>query len=259
METRRGSVVSTVALVALALWGLANGAVAAEITVLSAGAVKAAVVDLAEAFRRETGHSVKFTFATVGVLQQKVAAGEAADLLIMSDGAIEELGRKGAVAAGTKTDIARVGVGVCVRDGSPVPDISTPEALKRVLLSARSIVYMDPAKGGTSGIYFAGVLERMGIADAMKGKTTLWPEGYAAEPVAKGEVELCVHQMSEILAVKGVRLVGPLPRELQRVTIYSTGVTTGAAVPEAAMAFVAFLMSPSARAKLVATGLDYTE
>ncbi len=226
---------------------------------MSAGAVKPAVVDLAEVFRRETGHVVQFTFATVGTLQQKIAAGETADVFLMTDAAIDDLARKGIAATGTRIDLARVGIGVAVREDAAVPDISTSEALKQTLLAAKSLVYVDPAKGGTSGIHFAGVLERLGIAEAVKGKTTLLPGGYVVELVAKGEIELGVHQISEILAVKGVRLVGPLPRELQKVTIYSAGLAARIAAPEAAKAFVAFPTSPPAKSKFIAVGLDYKE
>lgn len=139
----------------------------------------------------------------------------------MTDAAIDDLARKGIAATGTRTVLARVGIGVAVREGAALPDISTPEALKQTLLAAKSLVYVDPAKGGTSGIHFAGVLQRLGIAEAVKGKTTLLPGGYVVELVAKGEIELGVHQISEILAVKGVRLVGPLPRELQKITIFT--------------------------------------
>ena len=239
--------------------GSAVPAGAAEIRVLSAGAVKAAVVDLAKDFERDTGHTVRFAFATVGALQKKIAEGETADLFIMTDTALEEQMRKGMVAAGSRTDIARVGVGVAVRAGSRPPDISTTEAFTQAVLAAKSIVYMDPAKGGTSGIHFAAVLQRLGIADQVRGKTTLWPEGYAAEAVAKGDVELCIHQISEILAVKGVTLVGPLPRELQKVSVYLAGVAARASTPEAAKSFLAFLRTPSSRAKFTQVGLDYAE
>ncbi len=252
----RGFLVSAAFLAAM---GVAWKAGAAEIIILSAGAVRPAVAGLAETFRNQTGHEVKFTFGTVGALQQRIAAGERPDVFFMTDVAIDDLERKGFVVPGTRTDIARVGIGIGVREGAPQPDISTPEALKQTLLSTKSLVYMDPARGGTSGIYFAGVLERLGIADAVKPKTTLFPSGYAAELVAKGEVELVVHQMSEILAVKGVTLVGPLPREVQKVTIYSAGLATNAASPDAAKAFVEFLTSPRARLKFLEVGLDYRE
>lgn len=243
----------------LAVSGMTAKPAAAEIKVLSAGAVRPAVARLDETFRSQTGQEVKFTFGTVGALQQKIAAGEKADLFFTTDAAIDELARKGVVVPGTSTEIARVGMGIGVREGAPKPDISSPEALKQTLLSTKSLVYMDPARGGTSGIYFAGVLERLGVADAVKPKTTLWPSGYAAELVAKGEVELVAHQISEILAVKGVALVGPLPRQLQKITIYSAGLAANAASPDGAKAFIQFLTTPSARGKFIEVGLDYRE
>jgi len=259
MKTVRSIVCEGFMISIFLILGLGGRGVAAEIHVMSAGAVKVAVTELAKDFQKEKGHEVKFTFATVGALQQKIAAGERADLFIMSDTAIEDLIKKGVVASGSKTDIARVGIGVAVREGKPLPEISTPEAVKKALLSAKSLVYMDPSKGGSSGIHFAKVVELMGIADALRNKTVLWPSGYAAEALLKGEAEICIHQISEILAVKGVTLVGPLPKEIQKVTIYSAGLVNGAATPDAAKSFIQFLMTPSARPKFVAVGLDYKE
>lgn len=237
---------------------LSSGAEAAELTVLSAGAVREIVPELAEQFRRETGHTVRFAFDTAGALRRR-AMTEPADVLIITDAAIDDLARQGVVVPGTRTDIARVGIGVGVRQGAPLPDISTPDALTRTLLSVKSLVYMDPGKGATSGIHFAGVLERLGIAAAVKDKTLLWPAGASAEAVAKGQAELCVQQISEILPVAGVTLVGPLPQDLQKVTIYSGGLAARSAAPEAARAWLAFLARPAFRAKFAAAGLDYRE
>src|SRR5881409_2363257 len=158
------------ALVAAVATAAVGHAQAAEVKVLSAGAVRAIVTDLAEAFHQETGHTVTLAFGTVGVIRQKLTAGEPVDVVIMSDAAIDETARQGAVVPGTRTDIARTGMGVAVREGAPKPDISTPEALKRALLAAKSLVYVDPGQGATSGIHFAGVLERLGIADALRGR-----------------------------------------------------------------------------------------
>ena len=232
---------------------------AAEVKVLSAGAVRAVVTDVSEIFAKETGHSVKGTFGTVGVVRGKLAGGEPADVVIATDVAIDEMAKQGLVVAGTRTDVARAGVGVGVREGAPRPDIATPEAFKQTLLAAKSIVYVDPAQGATSGIHFASVLQRLGIADAVKDKTILWPGGYAAEAVLKGQAEVVVHQISEILPVKGVTLVGPLPRELQKVTIYSAGLAAKAAAPEAARAFIGFLTSAPIKVKFAAAGLDFRE
>jgi len=192
------------------------------------------------------------------VVRQKLAT-DPADVVIMSDTAIDEAISKGGVVAGSRTDIGRTGMGIAVREGAPKPDISSAEALKETLLAAKSIAYVDPARGATSGIHFASVLQKLGIADAVKSKATLVPGGYPAELVAKGEVELVAHQISEIVPVKGVTLVGPLPKELQKVTTYTAGVATKAAHPELGHGFVLFLARPAFKAKLAQAGLDYKE
>src|SRR2546422_668421 len=232
---------------------------AVEIKVLSAGAVRSIVTDLAEAFRKDTGHTVTLTFGTVGVVRQKLTAGEPADVVIMTDVAIVQMAEQGLVVAGTRTDIARTGMGVGVREGAPRPDISTPEAFKQAVLAAKSLTYVDPAQGATSGIHFASVLQRLGIADAVKSKTILWPGGYAAEAVVKGQAEIVVHQISEILPVKGVTLVGPLPKDLQQVTIHSAGIAQKSEQPDAARAFISYLVSEPVKAKFAQAGLDYHE
>jgi molybdate transport system substrate-binding protein len=260
MTTRSGATTRRLGAMLLVMAGLAGigRAEAAEIKVLSAGAVRAIVTELAGAFEKETGHKVSLAFGTVGVTRQRLAT-EPADVVIMSDVAIDESIKQDRVVSGTRTDIARTGIGVGVRDGAPKPDISTPEAFKQSLLAAKSLTYVDPAQGATSGIHFAGVLQTFGITDAMKAKTTLVPGGYPAELVAKGEVEMVVHQISEIVPVKGVTLVGPLPREVQKVTVYSAGIATKATAPEVARAFVAFLTTPAVKPKFAAAGLDYKE
>ena len=249
--------------VRLILWAMlalvwASVGEAAEIKVLSAGAVKAVVVDVSDAFEKETGHKLSASFGTVGVTRQRLAA-EPADVVIMTDVAIDEAIRQGSVVAGTRNDIARAGVGVGVKEGAPKPDISTPEAFKQTLLAAKSLVYVDPAQGATSGIHFASVLQRLGIADAVKSKTILWPGGYAAEAVVKGQAEIVVHQISEILPVKGVTLVGPLPKDLQKITIYSAAIAQKTEQPDAARAFISYLISGPVKAKFAQAGLDYRE
>lgn len=246
-------------LVLVILAGWVSAGEAAEVKVLSAGAVRGIVTDLAETFQRETGHTVTLTFGPVGVVRQKLAAGEPADVVIMTDVAIDEMVEKGAVRPGTRTDIARTAIGVGVKEGAPRPDISTPEALKQTLLTAKSLVYVDPAQGATSGIHFAAVLQRLGIAEAVQGKTQLVPGGYPAEKVAKGEAEIVVNQISEILPVKGVILVGPLPKDLQKITVYSAGLAARSTAPETARAFITFMATPAFKAKFAAAGLDYRE
>ena len=248
-----------VVMVALGACALAASAQAAEIKVLSAGAVKNIVTELAETFRQETGHTVVLSSGTAGEIRQKVAAGDPADVVFVTDTVLEQLVVTGLLVADSRADIARTGIGVAVREGAPLPDISTPEAFKLTVLAAKSIVYTDPSRGATSGIHFAGVLQRLGIADAVKDKTVLWPGGFAAEAIVKGQADLCVHQISEILPVRGVTLVGPLPRDLQKITTYSAAVSTQAATPAPARAFIAFVTRPSFKAKFAAAGLDYRE
>src|SRR5438445_10968207 len=159
--------------------------------------------------------------------------------------------------AGTLAYLSNTSIGVAVRQGAPQPDISTVDAVKRALLEARSIVYNDPAIGATSGIHFAAVLERLGIAEAVKPKTVLWKGGYAAEALVNGQAELCVHQISEILPVKGVALGGPLPAEVNKVTVYAGAMLTSSPSPDAGRAVLTYLARPEFRAKFAAAGLDY--
>jgi len=247
----------TLVAAAMMLGGAGRGD-AAEIKVLSAGAVRAIVTELTPAFEKETGHKVSFNFGTAGLTRQRLAS-DPADVVILTDVGIDESVKEARVVAGSRADIARSGMGVGVREGAPKPDISTTDAFKKTLLAAKSVTYVDPAQGATSGIYFSGLLKAWAIADAMKPKTTLVPGGYPAELVAKGEAELVVHQISEILPVKGVVLAGPLPRDIQKVTTYSAGLPTKAINVEGARAFIAYLMTPSVRPKFAAAGLDYRE
>jgi molybdate transport system substrate-binding protein len=262
MTIRSAGAGRRVSTMALAVWvsvtGLGAGVARAdELKVFSAGAVRAIVTELAQAFRAETGHTVALSFGTVGVTRQKLASGEPVDVVIMTDAAIDDVAKQGAVVAGSRTDLARTGIGVGVREGAPKPDISTSDAFKATLLAAKSLVYVDPAQGATSGIHFASVLDRLGIAEAVKAKTQLVAGGYPAEKVATGEAEVVVHQISEIVPVKGVVLVGPLPPDLQKVTVYSAGLATRSASPETARAFIAFLARPAFKPKFAAAGLDY--
>lgn len=239
----------------VALVSATEVAEAAEVRVISAGAVRAVVTDLAKAYEKETGNTVVLTFGPVGVVRQKLAS-EPADVVIMSDTALDDAIAKGSVAAGSRTDIARTGMGVGVREGAPKPDISSADALKKTLLDAKSIVYVDPARGATSGIHFASVLQKLGIAEAVKPKTTLVSGGYPAELVAKGEIELVAHQISEIVPVKGVTLVGPLPKDLQKITIYSAGLAAKSTAPDLGRGFIAFLARPAFKTKFAEAGLD---
>lgn len=231
---------------------------AAEVTVLSASAIKAVLTDLADAYRRETGQAVKLTFATAGEVEKRVLAGEAVDIVIGTDISTAKLAGDGLLVADTRAIIARVGVGIGAREGAAKPDISNPDALKRTLLAAKSVTYPDPARGGASGIHFAKVIEQLGIAQPIRDKSVLGANpDHVCIAVAKGEVELCAHQISEIMPVKGVTLVGPLPRELQRVTTFAIALSAKASAAEGARAFLAFVTRPAFKAKFAEAGLDY--
>jgi len=217
---------------------------AAEINALSAGAVTEVMTHLAKDFLAETGNTIKFSFAPVGTVLGKMAAGETGDIIILTDKAINDLVTKGKIVPESVVEIGKVGIGVAIREGAPAIDISTVESFRQSLLNAKSLVYADPAKGASSGIYFAGLLQRIGIADAVKDKTSLQPGGYVVELVAQGKAEIGIHQITEILPVKGVSLIGPLPAELQNITTYSAGIMTTAVSPEIAKAFLDYATSP---------------
>jgi molybdate transport system substrate-binding protein len=236
---------------------VAGTAAAAEVRVLSAGAMKTMVTELSEGFQKETGHTVVITADTGGGLRKRVEGGEKADVLIAPDAAMDALAKSNHVVTDSRRDLARTAVGVGVREGAPKPDVSTVDAFKRAVLEAKSIVYLDPASGATSGIHVAHVLQQLGLADAIKDKVVLWKGGYAAEAVASGKADLCLHQISEILPVKGVTFVGPMPAEINKVTVYTSSLLTGAATPDAGRAFLAYLARPEFRPKFAAAGLDY--
>ena len=230
---------------------------AAEILVFCPGAVNSVVTELAQGFQAATGNTVKFEYGTAGGLQKRAAAGGAADVVIVTAGGIDELAKQGKIVAATRRDIGRVGVGVAVRTGARKPDISTPEAFMQAMLSAKSVMYADPALGGQSGIHTARVFERLGIAEAMKLKTQLRPGAPdGLKEVAAGDIEIGIGQMSEIAAAKGVAVVGPLPAELQNTLTFSAGRSTASAAAEAADAFIAHLTGRAARQKFAAAGFE---
>jgi molybdate transport system substrate-binding protein len=231
---------------------LAVGAAQAEeIRVLSGGAAKALVEPLAESFKGANTALVEFT--PMGPLTARLAKGEAIDMVIVTSDVLERLEAEGKLPKGIGRPIARVGVGVAVNEKAPSPDISTADAFKRTVLAAKSVVYIDP-KIGTSGKHVAEVFQRLGITEAVKAKETLGTGGYIVEPVGRGVIELGIHQISEIIPVKGVRLVGPLPEELQKYTVYVAVPVPGTPRAAAVNAFIAHLTGPAATARLAAAG-----
>ena len=220
----------------------------AEVTVMSAGAVKSAFTAAADAWQKQTGNQVSAsTWAPAGDLRKKIAAGERADILVIPVEHFEALEREGAIDPATRRDLAGVSMGAAVRKGAPVPDISTPEKLKETLLAAKSLTYMDPQRG-TSGKHFdETVLPRLGVRDSVRAKAKLGEGGYIAEKVASGEVEIAFHNVTEILPVAGVTFIGLIPAEFQRATIYSGVVMKGARNPKEAQALLDYLVAPEGR------------
>lgn len=243
-------------LAALSIFFYPGFTIAAEIHVLCAGAARGSVVPLIEPFQRESGHTIKFDYGTAGQILAKLKEGQRPDVVIVTSTVIADLEKAGTVVAGSAAPLGRTGIGVGVLDGAPSPDISSVDAFRRALLAARAVAYIDPAVGGTSGKHFAGVLARLGIEAEIKPKAVLVPGGYAAERVAKGEADIVVHQISEILPVKGVKLVGPLPPELQLYTTYTAALLAGTPNAEAARAWIRYLSGPAGRKSFSDRGLE---
>ncbi len=232
-------------------------AAAATIKVLTAGAFKQVVMALAPGFEAaQPGAHVVVDNDTVGALVRRVDTGEAFDLLVLTPAAIDELTGKGHLVPGSRVDLARVGIGVAVKAGAPLPDIGTKAALQKTLLEAKSIAYLDPAAGGSSGVYVAEMLRRLGIADTVAKKLVLVEGGLVGQTVADGTAAIGIHQISELLPVPGIAYVGPLPSELQNYTSYAGDVAANAHDPGDAATFLHFLAGPEGVRVLRAKGME---
>jgi molybdate transport system substrate-binding protein len=229
---------------------------AAELKVLTAGAYKPVLLALAPGFEQRTGHQLVIANDTAGALQKRVAGGEAFDVLVLTPPGLDQLTRSGRIAAGSSQALARVLIGVAVRQGAPLPDIGTLAAFQAALTSARSVATIDPASGGSSGIYLWQYFERAGLAAQLRPKAVLVKGGLVAQRLLTGEADIAIHQISEILAVPGVALVGPLPAEIQNVTVYAGGVSAAARDAPAARALLDWLASPAAVAVLKDKGME---
>jgi molybdate transport system substrate-binding protein len=230
---------------------------AVELNVLAAGAVEAVVREVVGSFEKESGHTVKLAYAPVGALRDKIYAGEPADLTIVTPAIIEQLLARGLVRIGSRTDLGRVGGGIAVRKGVPRPAMGTPEELKRALLAAKEIYYADP-KIATAGAYFLQVADRLGIGEeARKKGRTAGGGKESMELMARSTVEaIGLTQISEILSVPEVELVGPYPGDLQLMTTYSGILLERTPHPAAAEAFLRFLMSPPVQARFKHQGYE---
>jgi len=253
MATKFALAVLTAVCVAV---GGAAGAAAAEIKVLTAGAFKQVVLALVPDFEKQSGHKVIVDNGTAGQLKKRIEGGEAFDVTVITPGVVDDLAGKGKIAAGTRVNLASVGVGVVVKEGAPKPDVSTVDAFKRALLAAKSVAYIDPASGGSSGIYIDKLLERLGLADQIRPKAKLKKGGHVADLIVSGEAELGLHQISEIVPVKGASLVGPLPKEIQNITTYAAGLSASAKDKGAAEALIKAFSGSAAAAVLKSKGME---
>jgi molybdate transport system substrate-binding protein len=239
------------------LWLASGEAAAAEIQVLTSGAPAAVQKVLAEKFTATTGDRVVLNAATLQEVRSQLSGDQKPDVIVLPGPAIESLDKQGALRPGSKTNLARVGIGVAVKEGAPLPDISTVDALRKTLLNARSIAHPDPSGGGFAGAQIARMFERLGIAEAVKPKVVLmyaFTGGVAN--IAKGGAEIGLFNMSEILPVKGVALVGPLPQELQSYITFAGAVHVSSAKPDIAAAYLKSLTEPGARAAWESGGFD---
>ncbi|MDP2356574.1 MAG: substrate-binding domain-containing protein [Beijerinckiaceae bacterium] len=226
---------------------------AAEVRMLAAGAVKETFLELVPQFESTTGNKVVATWTGSADIRKRIGAGEAFDLIIVGAPDIDAFVKDGKVMPGSRVDIARSGVGVAVKAGSPRPDISSSEALKKTLLSARAVVYST----GPSGVYIQRLFDRLGIADQMKDKSKQTAPGMrVAQYLANGEAELGFQQVSELVHEAGIDFLGPLPAEIQNVTVYSSGISIGSNASESAKALQALLSGPVAAPVFKKNGMD---
>src|SRR5579871_2806785 len=243
---------------ALSLW-LAGAAQAAEVHVMISGGLSAAYNALVPEFEKATGNKVVTAYGpsmgtTVNAIPMRLDRGEPADVLILVGYALDDLIKKGK--AVNRVDLVNSKIGIAVKAGSPKPDISSADAIKRALLAAKSVAYSDSA----SGVYISTeMFDKLGITAEMKDKAKKIPATPVAEIVARGEAEIGMQQISELKAISGIDIIGPLPDPLQKVTVFSAGIATASKEPEAGRALIKFLASPVARETIVNSGLEPIE
>ena len=232
---------------------LPNMSQAAEIKLLASAAMKDAYLELIPQFENATGHKVTAAWSSSPDVQKRIAAGEAADLIILGDSGTEALIKQGKLVASSRVNFVKASIGVAVRAGTPRPDISSADAVKRSVLAAKSVAY----SAGASGIYLVSMFQKLGISDQIKSKTaTVKPGEPVGEVVARGDAEIGFHQVSELIPVKGIEILGPLPAEIQNITVYSGGIHSATKEADAATALVKFLTAPAAAPIIKKHGLE---
>ncbi len=249
--------VVTAILVMGGILSLSTAATAAEIRVISAGAVRSVVAGMIEDYKKRTGDTFEFTVGPTGVLRDIIASGKPADLLITSGPLMTEMEKTGKLTPGSRVDIGRVGIGVVIREGATAPDFSTPEAFRKMLIDARSVSHTAPELGGTSSVHLLALLKKIGIHDAVAKKAIHRKGGIdVARAVASGEAEIGITLISEIVPVKGAKFAGPLPEAYQLWTVYTSAIPASSTQPKAARAFVDALTSPGLAERWHAGGFE---
>ena len=243
-------------LIAFLLVCLSTLGQAAELKVLTAGAFKPVLMALKPDFEKKTGHTLVIDNDTAGALQKRIAGGEVFDVVISSPSTLKALQASHLSSQHLPVGVARVAIGVAVRRGEPLPDISSVQAFRKMLSDARRIALIDPASGGSSGIYLAGLFEQWGLAASLRDKSVLVMGGLVAQKLVDGLADVALHQISEILAVPEAVLVGPIPAEIQNYTSYAAAVSSRTGQLQAALVLQAALQSPEIRAILQAKGME---
>ena len=237
---------------------LSSAASAAEVRVMISGGLAAAYKALVPEFERATGHKVLTAYGpsmgtTMNAIPIRLERGEAADVLIMVGYALDDLAKQGKVIADSRVELVKSPIGIAVKSDAAKPDISNADAIRRMLLAAKTIAYSDSA----SGVYVSTeMFDKLGIREAMQGKARKIPAIPVGEIVARGDAEIGFQQISELRPVEGIDIVGPLPDELQKITLFSAGIATVSKEPDAGKALIKFLASPAARPEIVKSGMD---
>jgi molybdate transport system substrate-binding protein len=243
-------------LLLLPLLLLAFPAAADSIKVLTGGAFKPVLVDMLPEFEKQTGHKVTVVNDTAGMLSQRIMTGEAFDIVILPLANLDQLSAEGKVIDDSMTPFGKVGVGVAVALSAPQPNIGSTEGLRHTLLDARTVAYIDPAMGGTSGIYVARLFQQLGIASQMQAKSILVHDGLAGQAVARGQAEIALQQASELRLVPSVKFAGLLPEAVQNWTVYTGALSPAARSKDAALTLMSALSDPGLEPMLKRRGLE---
>jgi molybdate transport system substrate-binding protein len=243
-------------LLLLPLLLLAFPAAADSIKVLTGGAFKPVLTDMLPEFEKQTGHKVTVVNDTAGMLSQRIMTGEAFDIVILPLANLDQLSAEGKVIDDSMTPFGKVGVGVAVSLSAPQPNIGSTEGLRHTLLDARTVAYIDPAMGGTSGIYVARLFQQLGIGSQMQAKSVLVHDGLAGQAVARGQAEIALQQASELRLVPSIKFAGLLPEAVQNWTVYTGALSPAARSKDAALTLMSALSDPGLEPMLKRRGLE---